>query len=334
MSQPISLFSGYSQKENRVTNYVLLMLRMLYEQSPSYLSDVFSELLPDDVSNLIGVSFSQQVKKLSSVPDGVISQKAFSIYIEAKNYDWFYDSQLENHLEALNLEAEGNKILIVLGNFDADIESRFDSIRSKMKEKYGESIHFSAITFENFLKALTSLKLPKSLQDAVTEIEYFFNEQNLLPNWKNMLDVVNCSGSYAEFVNHGVYLCPTRGGAYSHKRCRYFGAYKNKEVNFVSEIRAVVDVEQHGDGFVNWSNAECSQEELIAEASKVVAGLRPETPSLRVFLLGERHATNFVKDTKGGMQQSKLYFDISTLDVNSAKDLAKKIENKSWSELR
>lgn len=334
MSQPISLFSGYSQKENRVTNYVLLILRMLYEESPSYLSEVFSQLLPDDVSSSIGVSFSQQVKKISSVPDGVISQKAFSLFIEAKNHDWFYDSQLENHLEGLDLEASGDKVLIVLGNFESDLESRFDSIRTKMKEKYGDTIHFSAVTFESFLECLNSLTLPKNLQDAVSEIEYFFDEQNLLPKWKDLLDVVNCSGSYDEFVNHGVYLCPTRGGAYSHKRCRYFGAYKNKEVKYISEIRAVVDVELNGDGSVNWCNIERSPKELLSEATSIIKKFRPESESIRVFLLGERYETNFMKDTKGGMQQSKLYFDISSLGVVSAVELAQAIRNRKWSEFR
>lgn len=36
MSEGISLFSGYNQKENRHTNYCLLMLKLLYEEIPKY----------------------------------------------------------------------------------------------------------------------------------------------------------------------------------------------------------------------------------------------------------------------------------------------------------
>lgn len=334
MSKPISLFSGYSQKENRVTNYVLLILRILYEESPNYLSEVLNELLPDDVSNIVGVSFNQQVKKLSSIPDGVISQKALSIYVETKNYDWFYDSQLEKHLEALNKEDSGAKVLIVLGNFEADIESRFDSIRTANKEKYSNSIYFEAVTFENFLNALNALTLSKILQDAVTELEYFFDEQNLLPKRKGLLDVVNCSGSYNELTEHGVYLCPTRGAAYSHKRCKYFGAYRKKEVTLVADIRAVIDIELDGENHIAWCNVDTSPDLLVKEASELVENLRPESRSTRVFLLGERYNTKFIKDTRGGMQQSKLYFNVSSLETEDANQLASMLENKNWSEFR
>ena len=334
MSKPVSLFSGYSQKENRITNYVLLILRLLYEENPRYLSEVLSNFLPEDISSAIGVSFSQQVKKISSVPDGIISQRAFSVYIEAKNYDWFYDEQLENHLEGLDLEATGDKVMLVLGSFDTDLESRFDSIRSKMKEKYGNTIYFSAITYEEFLESLKNLTMPKNLQDHVAEIEYFFNEQSLLPKWKALLDVVNCTGSYENFLDHGAYLCPTQGGAYSHQRCKYFGGYKRKEVNHIAEIRAVVDVDKNGSSSINWNNSGEDQQQLIDEAIRMAEQLWPDRNDARVFLLGDRFETSFSKDSKGGMQQSKLYFDISKLDTEDAADVAQKLMGKFWSEFR
>jgi hypothetical protein len=37
-----------------------------------------------------------------------------------------------------------------------------------------------------------------------------------------------------------------------------------------------------------------------------------------------------VKDTKGGMFESKRYFDISSLGVKSAEELAKALEGKTW----
>jgi hypothetical protein len=40
MSRDITLFSGYSQKENRTTNYCLLVLEMLYEENPKFLGEV------------------------------------------------------------------------------------------------------------------------------------------------------------------------------------------------------------------------------------------------------------------------------------------------------
>jgi hypothetical protein len=40
MGKQVSLFSGYGQKENRTTNYCLLMLKLIYEENPKYLSEV------------------------------------------------------------------------------------------------------------------------------------------------------------------------------------------------------------------------------------------------------------------------------------------------------
>src|SRR5882757_8838115 len=105
MSKPITLFSGYAQKENRTTNYCLLVLRMLYEENPKFLGEVLSNVINEELADVVGVQFRQQTRKKGSVPDGLMLQRAFAIYIETKNFDWFYDAQLEQHLEALDAEA-------------------------------------------------------------------------------------------------------------------------------------------------------------------------------------------------------------------------------------
>lgn len=335
MSKPVSLFSGYSQKENRVTNYVLLVLRMLYEESPSYLNEIFGQLFPEDVSNVIGVSFNQQTKKGASVPDGLITQKALSIFIEAKNHDWFYESQIEKHLEGLNNEDPGIKVLMLLGNIEADIEERFEDISKATRKKYDGNIHFKVVTFESLLFELNELDLPKRLQDLIDELEYFFDEESLLPRWKNMLDVVNCSGSFENVLEHGIYTCPTSGGAYSHRRCKYFGAYGgNKLVEIVCEIRAVLEFESSECTKLSWNNTEESRKSLVDEGIQKLKALNQSDDNVRVFLLGQRVPTKFVKDTKGGMQQSKLYFDITDLQAKDTEHLAMLLESRKWSDLK
>src|SRR5437667_8927363 len=64
MSAEISLFSGYSQKENRTTNYCLLVLKMLYEENPKFLAEVLGALFDDEgIAARVGVKFQQQVAK-------------------------------------------------------------------------------------------------------------------------------------------------------------------------------------------------------------------------------------------------------------------------------
>lgn len=335
MPKPVSLFSGYSQKENRVTNYVLLVLRMLYEDSPSYLNEIFGRLFPEEVSNIIGVSFKQQTKKGTSVPDGLITQKAFSIFIEAKNHDWFYKNQIDKHLEGLNNEDPGIKVLMLLGNIESDVEERFDDISKTTREKFDGKIHFKVVTFEDLLSELNELDLPKRLQDLVDELEHFFDEESLLPRWKYKLDVVNCTGSADKVVEHGIYTCPTSGGAYNHRRCRYFGVYGGKKVvEFVCDIRAVLDFEDGECTKFSWQNTDESKDLLINESIEKLQELHLSRDTVRAFLLGERFATRFIKGSSGGMQQSKRYFDIKNLEANNAEHLATLLKSHKWSDLR
>ena len=47
MGKDISLFSGYSQKENRLTNYTLLVIKLLYEESPTLYQEFLDSLLSE-----------------------------------------------------------------------------------------------------------------------------------------------------------------------------------------------------------------------------------------------------------------------------------------------
>jgi len=69
MGKQISLFSGYSQKENRNTNYCLLILKQLYDEDETLFANTISRMIGIDISNYVGVKFKQQEKRASSTPD-------------------------------------------------------------------------------------------------------------------------------------------------------------------------------------------------------------------------------------------------------------------------
>ena len=62
MGANISLFSGYNTKENRHTNYCMLVLKTLYDNNPKYLGEFLSSI-NENLSGLVGVKFTQQEKK-------------------------------------------------------------------------------------------------------------------------------------------------------------------------------------------------------------------------------------------------------------------------------
>lgn len=335
MSRPISLFSGYSQRENRTTNYCLLLLKMLYEENPKFLAEVMSAVVGEDLGERIGVKFRQQEPKASSTPDGLILQRAFTIYIETKNWDWFYSEQLAKHLAALNEESPGLKVLIALANFESAELEKFAPVRQLCAQQYKGEIIFKEVSFEDFVQALQLPSLPKNLMDAVAEFRSYLDEQNLLPSWERLLDVVNCAGTADNEVLVGnVYMCPTTGGAYNHQRCKYFGMYRDKHIEQVALIEAVVDVEAPEKATVKWHNVSRSKDELKTLAEEKVQKLRPGAFPTRVFLLGPLYATNCQKDSPRGMQTSKQYFDVGPLKVDGAEQLAHALSDKTWSEIR
>lgn len=331
MSKPITLFSGYSQRENRVTNYCLLVLKMLYEENPKYLGEVLTGLVGEDVSGKIGVNFRQQERKEASVPDGLITQAPITVYIETKNFDWFYDTQLEAHVKALANESPGLNLLLALGNFETETAIRFAGIQKFCREHYLGKVSFAAASFEDFLNALRVQGLPKNLSDAVTDLGDFLDENDLLPSWERYLDVVNCAGLPEDVLVGGVYMCPAAGGAYNHSRCKYFGMYRQKRVERVALIEAVVDVELDVGEELKWSNVEHEAKQLCELARKKVKDLRPEAGPTRVFILGPQFETEFRKDAPGGMLASKRYFDISGLQIETAEQLAEALKGKQWS---
>lgn len=337
MSRQITLFSGYSQRENRTTNYCLLILKMVYEENPKFLAEVLTTLVGEELGERIGVKFRQQEKKASSIPDGLILQPAFTIYIETKNVDWFYDAQLENHLAALDAETPGFKVLIALSAFEGEEGDRFQKIRAICESKYQNSVAFERVSFDDFVQALNLPHLPKNLADAVADFRDYLDEQDLLPSWETRLDVVNCAGQPNDILTENVYMCPATGGAYNHAKCKYFGMYRGKRVDKVAVIEAVVDLEDDDKAKVKWHIAPGRDADFIQQARTKLQKIRESRPGqypLRVFLLGPLHDTDFRKDTTGGMFGSKRYFNVVTLEAADAQQLASKLRGKTWSQLR
>lgn len=334
MGRPISLFPTYSQGENRNTNYALLVLKSVYEESPKLLAEVLGSSLGTQFAGSVGVSFEQQVKRGSSTPDAVIRQEAVEIHVEVKNYDWFYDDPMQRHLEGL-AERPGLKALVALSNFQDGYEERFERY-TEMCARQGKGVYFRALSFEDLLGYMQVLAesndLSKHLTAMIQEYEEYLSSVGLLPDRSIILDVVNCAGSIDMQRDDGVYMCPRTGGAYAHRRCKYFGAYKNKAVSLVAEILGVVlaDGTRVEEMSVAWTNGTQNQELMCQRASSALLKCG-WNPPLQVFILGERHETHFKKDSMHGFRGSKKYFDVTRLDPRDAADLARKLNSEVWS---
>ncbi|KAA6302622.1 MAG: hypothetical protein EZS26_001129 [Candidatus Ordinivivax streblomastigis] len=339
MGREISLFSDYHTAENSLTNYCGLILKLLYEENPESFQEVISALSSSTDFN-IQPTFEQQVKKGESILDLLIEQKSFSIRFETKITDWFYEDQIHRHLAGFDSNPSC-KILFLLSNFEGkDPNEKYESLIKEAKEKY--DVILAAITFEDFINTLKSdnIRSSDTFKRFLSEFEYYLEHKNYFPSWKYKLDVVNSAASIDEILANNFYMCPNTGGAYSHRRAKYFGAYKNKTVQHIYEVDAVVAIERNEeDAKIEWKQSPQDDKSLIEKAKKKIAespGRKEEIQrnGLLVFLLGDNIKTNFQKQSKGGMFGSKKYFDLKKLEMNNLNDLKRAIEKKQlkWDE--
>lgn len=336
MGQQISIFCNYPNKEDRITNYCGLILKMLYNERPSTFEELISKLLIEETDISIGPVFEQQTRENKIIPDLTIKQISFEIYIETKLGEVFPEKQILNYINEIKESNSRIRVLFLLGSFEQDNYELGFTEYSKLANLNG--IILKPISFEYLISAIEEVEKSEYLEDLFNDFRAFLDSNGLLPQWKYLLDVVNCAGSINE-VKAGFYACPDRGGNYSHSRAKYFGPYKNKEVSEIREIIAVLGVSRNLEEInIRWNNSTQTSESLINTAKdklnsnpERIAENR-ETPLL-IFLLGEGYETKFIKASKGGALWSKKYFRNIARDVENAKDLAKKLNGKDMDQM-
>jgi len=335
MSREISIFADYHQKENSLTNYCGLLMKLLYEDNPKNFEELLTTIIDADINIFVGPQFSQQTKTENSIPDLAITQKSFSIFFETKLTDWFYKDQIERHINGFNSSTE-IKILFLLSNFDTNnLEDRFNTEIKKAKE---HNVIVQPITFEDFVGSIEKVSSSEYLNKILDEFKLYLDRNGHLPKWKYLLDVVNCRGTLHE-IQEEVYMCPNTGGPYSHRRAKFFGPYANKQILEIWEIKAIIVVDKGLTNLkVKWNNSNEKESELKRQATDKIKRWdyrvnENKTVPLQVFLLENKYETKFIKDSSGGMQQSKKYFWDIALDCNNSEELAEKLMNKNWSEI-
>jgi hypothetical protein len=335
VEREISLFSNYHSKENNVTNYCGLILKLLYEENPNSFEEVLASLVESDIGLTVGPKFIQQKKTEKSIPDLAITQKPFSIFFETKLEDWFYSNQIERHIKGFNKKTN-LKILFLLANFEtSNFDERFEK---EIKIAEEEGIILQPITFEDFVEALQNIDYSMQFKKMLEEFKGYLDQNDYLPKWKYLLDVVNCSKSMNE-INENVYMCPDTGGAYSHRRAKFFGPYSNKTVSKIYEVDAIVVVDTDLSDFrLKWNNTKKENSILYQKAEEKVKLFESrveenKTNPLQVFLLSNPENTNFYKSSSGGMMQSKKYFWDVAVDCDDSAELADKLENVAWKDI-
>ena len=87
----------------------------------------------------------------------------FEIFIETKNTDWFYENQLERHINNL-MQQQGQKIFLALANFDglANEQKLFDLYYIKNTRVF----QAPSVNLRNKLKLISQRVVYPTLREA------------------------------------------------------------------------------------------------------------------------------------------------------------------------
>lgn len=348
MGREISLFSDFHEKENRVTNYCGLILKMMDQESPLAFQETVVRLLGDrDPGFDILPAFRQQEKKsgdkkAGSIPDLILRQSSFNIYFEVKTTDWFYQDQIDRHLVNLIEEfpnADYKILFLLTSEFGSDIENRLQNSFSYAKNM---DVALQIITFEEFLAAVKEsaekyLEKGGYINAVLPEFEEFLNRSGLLPAWKHMMDIVSC-GATRDEIDLGLYVCPASGGSYSHARAKFFGAYWEKSIRKLFEISGIVTVQKGEDGAlsytVQWNNAADTDTQALIDKAKErfekVEQWRKDQLDrfdLRLLVLDNGVETNLEKSSKGGVRSKVYWYDV---EAETSREAAETLKSRKW----
>ncbi|MGL5718356.1 MAG: hypothetical protein ACRCX2_35455, partial [Paraclostridium sp.] len=308
MAEEISLFSGYSQKENLVTNYTGLLFKLIYEENP----ELFEEFIQNIFSNIkIGPLFSQQQKGRDSVFDLVINQVPFSIVIETKLTDWFYDNQLTRHLEGMKEKyPHENVYLLLLSNFSYDEQIKYNE-RFPEANKIAKlnKIEIKQISFEELGKLLSNLNLSPMLERFVKEYQDFLEQKKLLSTWKKIMKAVPVGDSLELNKKYNIYYNPK----YSYSSFQYLGLYSNKAIREIGKIIKIVD-RDFNEGEVKYNVIYPGQSSVLLESEQSkISSMVEEAKNIghdindghRFYIVEKFETTNYIKYSVGGLQGHK-----------------------------
>ena len=310
----ISHFQRYSQRENHVTNNTLLLLRHLYQADANKLQAVLNALIGDDKFDL-GLSFQQQTREAHSVPDAVISQSDFRLYIETKLTPTFDIQQLQNHARGIApLSPSGHGSTVLLGLATDDMPAK--DVAAVTDHAASLGVIFRAVTFVELVAAVKEACADHetAIRGIINDYVDFLNAENLLFTGDDWMLVVPCGVSMKENATHGVYY----DGAHRPRRskCSYLGLYADKQVSLIGAIESVF-VAAYRRGALEVIEVERGT--VKEEAKQRVAAIIEATPYYdlrtephRFFVVDEFKPTSLIKGSKGSVRGAR-YLQLSNI---------------------
>ncbi|MDR2196857.1 MAG: hypothetical protein LBO07_02705 [Coriobacteriales bacterium] len=215
-------------------NAMLLLSRLYYHSPPAFygfLSSVFGD-------SGLGLEFSLQEHGEQTVPDAAIIQPGFKVVCETKlDAKSFTDKQIKGHCEGSFGKGSAHQFLLTLSP-QALSPSEQDRVRS-IVAGVNPCIGYAHLTFEGLHNGVRDEvdERDREFEGILDDYWDYCSTSGLIPgDWRNLL--VRVAGRSFDYdIENGVYCDTPRGSG----RHGYFGLYRDKSVQAIGKIEAVVD---------------------------------------------------------------------------------------------
>lgn len=332
----ISQFQKYSQRENTVTNNVLLMLSRLNDLDVNYYKSIIELLNEGSLQQYYYPQpiFSQQVHIGNGIIDGQIEVKSSRIVIETKLNHKEFIGKLVKYGKVFNENSQNQLWHLSSVRFDED---EVETIIKKLNESYPNlEIQFNNLLFSDLIDNLEGIYEENNhdmeLRLLLEDFSNYCHESNLISNEEFKLLFVPTGFSYNWNKKHKIYYCPVN---WHSQKFKYFGLYNWKSVRTISEIETTIIADF--DSAKNELKVH-SQNHTELQLQRLKSGLTElgeNHKGLKYYLLPEDafYETDFRKVSHGGIQGYR-YKDLREYltidDYNNLELIAEKLREVTW----
>lgn len=331
----ISQFQRYSQKENTVTNNVLLMLSRLNDLNINYYIAFIEALNDGDVNYSPLPIFTQQRNTGNGIIDGHIEVQPSKILIETKIHSTEFIKKLTKYSIAFQKNSQNQLWHLSSKKFD---ENKVSEINTLLEKSYDFNIHFLNLSFLDLVDNLEGL-CEDNLHDMELKLltedfkEYCY-ASNLISDEDFKLLFAPTGFSYKWNKKHKIYYCPKTWHRQSFK---FFGLYNNKSIRSISKIEKVIEADYNADTQeLNIYTVNVSEKQKTRLTTALI-DLNKSHSGLKYYLFPEDdfYETHFRKTSKGGIQGHR-YKDLrefikeEAFDFENVNLIAKELRHTTW----
>jgi len=335
----ISQFQKYSQKENTVTNNVLLMLSRLNDLKVDYYKNIIEKISDGEKAYYPQANFVQQVNSKRGIIDGYIEVKASKIVIETKLAQKELLSKLTKYGDVFKKGTQNQLWHLSSKSYS---ENEVEIINTKLKQDYPDiPIQFNNLTFLDIIENLEDI-YNENVHDYELKLLYedfrdYCYESGLVKDSSYKLLFVPTGFSYKWNKKHKMYFCPIN---WHKQEFSYFGLYKSKSVRSISKVEAIIiaDFDITTKELVLHTKNHTNRQIERLKSALIDYGESQSGLKYYIFPENEFYETDFKKESKGGIQGFRYkdlrhYVNKEVLDsaeIDNVKKIAEILKSKIW----